>query len=200
LIQSEEDYKYYLEADRLSLGRKQKRPAVSDELWQFQRLLRQNEYFHNCQVAFRPLSKIYYSYLQVKLKIMSVLLGFTIPINVFGPGLSIAHRGNIIVNPVARIGKNCRIHVGVNIGTEAGYGDRAPIIGDNVYIGPGAKIFGKIEISNDIAIGANAVVQRSFTTPGVSIGGIPAIQISERSSEGLLIKGTELAAKKRCLI
>jgi serine O-acetyltransferase len=34
----------------------------------------------------------------------------------------------------------------------------SPTIGDNVYIGPGAKIFGKIRIGNNVRIGANCVV------------------------------------------
>lgn len=41
---------------------------------------------------------------------------FSIPVNYFGHGLSIAHGGTIIVNDIARVGKNCRIHEGVTIG------------------------------------------------------------------------------------
>jgi serine O-acetyltransferase len=81
------------------------------------------------------------------------------------------HRGTIVVNDKARIGDNCRIHVCVNIG-EANGG--APTIGNNVYIGPGAKIFGPITIADGVTIGANAVVNKSITTPNISIGGIPA--------------------------
>ncbi len=122
---------------------------------------------------------------------MSTKLGFTIPLNVFGPGLSIAHRGTIVVNTATRVGANCRLHACVNIGTKAGYEDVAPKIGDNVYIGPGAKIFGEIEIANGIAIGANAVVNRSFLEPNVSIAGVPAKKISDKGSEGMLVKATE---------
>lgn len=59
-----------------------------------------------------------------------------------------------MVNPETRIGNNCRIHVGVNIGMHK---DKAPIIGNNVYIGPGAIIFGGISLADNISIGANAV-------------------------------------------
>ncbi len=113
-------------------------------------------------------------------------LGFDIPCNVFGPGLSIAHYGNIVVNGAARIGTNCRIHAGVNIGTQAGATFQAPKIGDNVYIGPGAKIFGPIQIAGGIAIGANSVVNKSFTEPDISIAGVPARKISAKGSEGLM--------------
>ena len=71
-----------------------------------------------------------------KFRKISVKLGYSIPVNVFGPGLSLPHRGNIIINPQTHIGENCRIHVGVNIGA---HHDKAPRIGNNVYIGPGAN-------------------------------------------------------------
>lgn len=104
---------------------------------------------------------------------MSVCLGFTIPLNVFGPRLCIAHRGTIVINKDTRVGENCRIHACTNIGTGRG-GASAPQIGNNVYIGPGAKIFGDIEIADNIAIGANSVVNKSFYEAGISIAGVPA--------------------------
>lgn len=107
---------------------------------------------------------------------LSIKLGYSIPINVFGPGLSLPHRGNIIINPNARIGANCRIHVGVNIGAHKG---KAPIIGDNVYIGPGAIIFGDIHIANNVTIGANATVNKSILQENVVIGGTPARILKE---------------------
>lgn len=95
--------------------------------------------------------------------------------------------GTIVINGNSKIGKNLRIHVCTNIGTMAGYSDLAPIIGDNCYIGPGAKIFGPIRIGNNVAIGANAVVNHSFETDNISLGGIPAKIISNKGSKGLLI-------------
>ena len=89
----------------------------------------------------------------------------------FGPGLSLPHRGNIIVNPQAKIGENCRIHVGVNIGA---HHDKAPRIGNNVYIGPGAIIFGDIEIADNVSIGANATVNKSVFEPNSVVAGTPA--------------------------
>ena len=112
-------------------------------------------------------------------------MGFTIPKNVFGPGLSIAHYGTIIVNPRAKVGKNCRIHASTNIGEIDG---EAPIIGNNVYIGPGAKLYGAITIGNNVAIGANAVVNKSVPNH-VTVGGVPAKIISEKSSKAMIIEG-----------
>ena len=106
-----------------------------------------------------------------KFRKISVKLGFSIPINVFGPGLSLPHRGNIIINPQTSIGENCRIHVGVNIGA---HHDKAPRIGNNVYIGPGAIIFGDIEIADNVSIGANATVNKSVLEPNSVVAGTPA--------------------------
>ena len=57
----------------------------------------------------------------------------------------------------------------------------SPILGDNVYIGPGAKLFGKITIADNISIGANAVVTKSFEQENISIAGVPAKIISEKN-------------------
>lgn len=95
----------------------------------------------------------------------------SIPLNVFGPGLSLPHRGNIIVNSHTHIGENCRIHVGVNIGA---HHDKAPRIGNNVYIGPGAIIFGDIEIADNCSIGVNATVNKSVIEPNCVVAGTPA--------------------------
>ena len=122
---------------------------------------------------------------------MSVHLGFSIPINVFGPGLCIAHRGTIIINKNVRVGENCRIHACTNIGSNRNEAS-APQIGNNVYIGPGAKIFGNILIADNIAIGANSVVNNSFYEKGISIAGIPAKKISTKGSDGIIVAATQI--------
>ena len=101
--------------------------------------------------------------------------------------MSIAHYGTITVNDNARIGKNCRIQEGTCIGSTNGNND-APIIGDNVFIGTGAKIIGNIKIGNNIAIGANAVVTKSFENGNITIAGIPAKKISDNNSHNNLQK------------
>ena len=191
MIQSKTDYLYYLEADRVALGITKRWPAIIvNQRWKFERLLRKIEYFINCKKS--PIWKPYIYFLQWRFRALSTTLGYTIPPNVFGPGLALAHRGTVVVNSRARVGENCRIHTDVNIGTQAGFFDKVPKIGNNVYIGPGAKIFGAIEIADNIAIGANAVVTKSFSEPGITIAGVPAIKISDKGSERMVIKATEL--------
>jgi serine O-acetyltransferase len=101
-----------------------------------------------------------------------------------GPGLYIGHFGGIVVHPDARIGKNCNISHGVTIG-QSNRGSRkgVPVIGDNVYIGPGAKILGCIHIGDDVAIGANSVVTKDIADHAVVIG-IPGKVISYRGAQG----------------
>ena len=77
---------------------------------------------------------------KIRLKRISVRLGFSVPLNVFGPGLSIAHYGTIVVNPNCQIGSFCRIHANTNLGVSAGYKE-APRLGNRCYIGPGAILF-----------------------------------------------------------
>ncbi|MES1263704.1 MAG: serine acetyltransferase, partial [Peristeroidobacter soli] len=80
-----------------------------------------------------------------------------------GPGLYIAHFGGITISPFAILGRNCNISQSVTIGV-AGHGARegAPVIGNDVYIAPGARVFGKINIGNNVKIGANAVVYKDI--------------------------------------
>ena len=95
-----------------------------------------------------------------------------IPPHTCGKGLNIAHCGPIVINDGARIGNNLRIHVGASIGANKG---EAPRIGDNVYIGPGAKVFGGITIADGVKIGANAVVNKECLLDGAVLVGIPAV-------------------------
>lgn len=103
-----------------------------------------------------------------------------------GPGLYIGHQGGIVVNEQVVIGKNCNLSQQVTIGVSR-RGERVgvPVIGDNVYIGPGAKIFGKITIGNNAAVGANCVVTKDVPENGVVVG-IPGKVISFEGSKGYI--------------
>jgi len=108
---------------------------------------------------------------------LGVRLGLSIPKNVFGAGLCIVHYGTIVVSPKAKVGENCRIHPSTCIGEYNG----APTLGNNVYIGPGAKLFGDIIVGNNVAIGANSVVNKNIPD-NVTVGGIPSKIISNKNS------------------
>jgi serine O-acetyltransferase len=118
---------------------------------------------------------------------MAIRFGMTIPMETaVGPGFYVGHFGGIVVHQEVRIGRDVNISQGVTLGL-ASRGPRfgCPTVGDRVYIGPGAKIFGNITIGSDAAIGANAVVTRDVE-PGSVVVGMPARKISEEGSFGYI--------------
>lgn len=176
MILTKNDLKYYLNEDKKALKKHRKFPLLlGDEIWKFEIILRKHEYYSNA-VRKSPITillKYYYAYRHYQ---KGIKLGFSIPINTFKEGLRINHYGLIVVNPHARIGRNCDIHQGVNIGQGLSEND-VPIIGDNVWIAPGVKIFNNIKIGHNIAIGANSVVNKSFEENNITIAGMPAKKI-----------------------
>lgn len=75
---------------------------------------------------------------------------------VFPHGIS-----NIYISGGSKIGKKCTIFQFVTIGSNnlVNHPMRgAPTIGDNVYIGSGAKIIGNVKVGNNVRIGANCIV------------------------------------------
>lgn len=138
------------------------------------------------------MNKLIGKFYKIRYNILGILCGYSIPPNVFGKGLSIAHRGTIVVNSGAKVGENCRIHVCVNIGTALGCSEVAPSIGDNVYIAPGVKIYGRIHIANGIVIGANSVVTKSFVEKDICIAGVPAKKISDCGRDKIAQRNRDL--------
>ena len=105
------------------------------------------------------LSFLYKRQLILKMKLCNSLISFksdiagkiSLPHGIFG----------IFISAGAKIGKNCTIFQQVTIGSNTladSKGRGAPIIGDNCYIGVGAKIIGNVRIGNNVRIGANCVV------------------------------------------
>lgn len=180
MIRSKADYEAYLAADKAAL-------RVSDSLrdrffhpiWNYQKLLRLLEYRLNCKHSI--LSKPCTLWIRYKFQKESVRLGFSISPNSCEAGLELGHYGDIVINGKARIGKNCTVAgAGVLIGEDLESG-KAPIIGDNCYIGPGAKIIGGVKITDGVTIAANAVVVHDVTEAYTTVGGIPARKISDNS-------------------
>ncbi|MHB9140545.1 MAG: serine O-acetyltransferase [Paludibacter sp.] len=178
MITDKASYRYYLERDLKAY--QLDKLSFYNYCWmdslRFQRRLRKIEYLNNVKRK-NIFYRIQLFFLEMRNHQLATRLGFSIPKNVFGAGLCLVHYGTIVVSARAKIGENCRIHPSTSIGDYNG----VPIIGDNVYIGPGAKLFGNISIGNNVAIGANAVVN-SDVPDNVTVGGIPAKIISQKSS------------------
>lgn len=144
-------------------------------IWQFQKRLRITEYHKNCN------HKIRFLLSQRKLNSLRHKYNFEICLNVFDKGLRIMHIGPILTNSKARVGQNCSIHINTGIAAQ-GITSEAPTIGDNVVIGFGSCIIGGCHIANGIAIGANALVNKSFEEENIAIAGVPARKISNNGS------------------
>jgi serine O-acetyltransferase len=102
-----------------------------------------------------------------------------------GPGFVVAHGYGAILT-AERVGANCTIHQQVTVGwrdvVQSGRVKgplRPPILGDNVFLGTGAKVLGGITVGNDVIVGANAVVIRDVSD-GCTAVGVPARHLPAR--------------------
>jgi serine O-acetyltransferase len=111
----------------------------------------------------------------VLFKFAQIVTGIELPCEVdLGENFIIDHFGGIVISGYAKFGANCRIRDGVVVGLRHVEDKRAPIIGDNVDIGSGAKLLGPIRIGNNVLIGANAVVLVDVPDNCIAVG-VPAI-------------------------
>lgn len=89
-----------------------------------------------------------------------------------GEGLYVGHIGGVHINPEAVIGRNCDIAHRVTIGASAMGRKGAPVIGDEVYIGTGATLIGKIIVGSRAKIAANTLVIDNVAE-GATVMGVP---------------------------
>ncbi|HBG61910.1 MAG: hypothetical protein A2Y03_09735 [Omnitrophica WOR_2 bacterium GWF2_38_59] len=119
--------------------------------------------------------KIYLSIVSfVLLDINKFLNGCVIGRNAeFGKGFVLMHPVGVVINGGVKGGDNVVIESGVVIGAARnGLPVEVPVIGNNVFIGAGAKVLGGIKIGNNVKIGANAVVVKDVCD-GATVVGIP---------------------------
>ena len=91
------------------------------------------------------------------------------------------HIGPILVNGRVKGGKDISLHINTSI-VAGGTNSSVPVLGSGIVVGVGAVILGGIELGNDVAIGANAVVNKSFLEDDITIAGVPAKKISNNGS------------------
>lgn len=193
MIRSWGDFRHYVRSDFRSMGQPlSARTILFDPVARLTLLMRFHEFLLNSgKPRILQLPFVFW------FRRLSVRLGFSLGPNIFGPGVAIVHYGLLVINPTTRIGKNCRIHMGTHIGGAAKFvppeevDKHSPRIGDNVYLGPGCKLYGPIVIGDDCVVGANAVVTRSFPEKGLVLGGVPATVIAKGSSGERVIKGAD---------
>jgi len=88
----------------------------------------------------------------------------------FGPGFVLIHSLGVVINGTVRGGANVKLEHQVTIGAEK---RQSPQLGDDVFVGAGAKILGAVRVGDGAKVGANAVVLRDVP-PGATAVGIPA--------------------------
>lgn len=168
----EQDYSYY---HRKNLCKRLLDNLLSREniyIWHYIKTMRYCDYYTTNKHKSLFHAFMYWWYLR-KHNRNSVKLGLIIGAGAFDAGLCIYHTGNIVVNGYSKIGKNCKLH-GSNCIGNSHCKDDCPTIGDNVRLGVGAKVFGKIYIANSVTIAAGAVVTKSCYEEGVTLAGVPA--------------------------
>lgn len=136
------------------------------------------------QVKPSLLRKLFSFFYHLLYKFVQILTGIELPCETeIGENFVIDHFGDIIVSGYARFGKNCRIRNGVTVGLRKVTDPAAPWIGDDVDIGAGAKVLGRIRIGDRVVIGANAVVISDVPDDSIAVG-VPAVIKSRlRSAE-----------------
>lgn len=118
----------------------------------------------------KPLSLVY-KWLKITVQILT---GIDLPCETqVGRRLVIEHFGGIVVSGDTVIGDDVTLRHGVTLGLRRTGVPGAPVIGNGVDIGAGAKILGPVRIGDGAVIGANAVVLCDVP-PGALAAGVPA--------------------------
>ena len=133
----------------------------------------------------QPWLRVPLSFAYKVLKLASqILTGIDLPCEVrVGRRLLIEHFGGIIVSGDTVLGDDVVIRNGVTIGLKRTGEKGAPVIGNRVDIGTGAKVLGAITIGDDVVIGANAVVLTDVPANSLAVG-VPARIIPRKPSPG----------------
>lgn len=132
--------------------------------------------FGRWRYGVRPalLRKLFSLIYKVLFKFVQIITGIEVPCEVVvGRNFVIDHFGGIVISGYARFGDDCRIRNGVVVGLKNVSEPIAPIIGNNVDIGAGAKVLGNIRIGNNVVIGCNAVVLIDVPDDALAVG-VPA--------------------------
>lgn len=144
-------------------------------LYRHMRLLRYAEYHKNTGHTLR------YKIAFLRLLRFQNHHAIHVPLNVCGRGFKIMHLGPILINGNVRIGQDCTMHINTSL-VAGGTNDGTPVLGDHIVVGVGAVILGAIYISDYVAVGANAVVNKDILEKGITVAGVPAKKISDHGT------------------
>ena len=141
-------------------------------IWQFQKYSRCADYYRHTNEGFRFFNALLFLYYSRRKNLIGERLGFDFSSYNISKGLQLYH-SNVVINSRSKIGLNLHLH-GENVIGNNGKESACPVIGDNVMMGAGSKVFGNVIIANNIKIGAGAIVVSSFIEEGITLVGVPA--------------------------
>lgn len=139
--------------------------------------------FGRWRYGVRPalLRKFFSLIYKIAFKFVQIVTGIELPCEVeIGRNFVIDHFGGIVISGYAKFGDDCRIRNGVVVGLRRVDEPAAPVIGNNVDIGAGAKVLGPIKVGDNVVIGANAVVIRDVPDDCIAAG-VPAVNKPRRA-------------------
>lgn len=188
MIRSRKDLHDYLAQD---LARYDKRPNIIDRIlnneswyiYHYMRNLRYLEYYLNISTGKLKHPLYYWHFYRYKKQTFRYKID--IKPNNLGPGCRLFHLGSLVrILTNCTIGPNCSIQPGVVIGNRrlVANPEHWVIIGENCYIGLGAKIFAPVTIGDNVIIGANSVVVKDIPDNAI-VSGIPAKIIGQNTPE-----------------
>lgn len=170
-IRSKKELRFFIMADRM-MNRGSFRPSVKD----FIKDVIKPDYLMRFLVIMRKVS--YYSqkkgggilpyYYKWRFSELSLKLGFSIGYNCFDYGLVIPHYGTIVVGSSNRFGKYAVLHTSTCIT------DNGKIVGDAFYLSTGVKITSRVDLGDNISVGSNSLVNKSYLQGNVLLAGTPA--------------------------
>lgn len=140
------------------------------------------------KLARAPLSILYRALYRTVRNVYGIELPYTVKL---GRRVIFEHQHGIVVHGQTVIGDDCIIRQGVTLGIRSM--DRlteAPVLGNGVNVGAGAKIIGHVQVGDGAAIGANAVVLKDVPAGALAIG-VPA-QLVARSKPAVPVEARPL--------
>lgn len=144
---------------------------LKNDVVRYLRLMRKCQYYSNLRSSI--VGGVKFAYYVIKYKKLGKKLGLSIGYNVFGYGLVMPHYGTIVVGSSNRCGNYCVLHTSTCIS------DNGKAIGDALYLATGAKMTSKVTLGDNVSVGANSVVNKSYEKGNALIAGAPARYIKD---------------------
>ncbi len=148
----------------------------------------------------KPFEKLGGKIYGLNMLLIEVTTGITLPREAtIGKNFHLVHSGNIKVHPRSVIGDNCGLMHHVTLGqSSCRKGDQGyPKLGDNVFIGAGAKVLGGVKVGSGSQVAAHSLVVTDIT-PNSIVMGVPAIPMNQAMKpvfEARAAERASLAAK-----